>query len=368
MSKPFTFGIGKPKPKTPGPTKFSLGSAAPRQKASARSRLDDSDHEDEDEPKHESVTAFSADGAVLSKPSAHRQERIIQNAGNGDWRKRGKTKTATAPNGDAVVVVERNEVSTASGLQPAASDTKQDQVAAAEQVDKPQKEPTEDEEALAALLDGGSSRAKSKAVIVQKGNSTLGPRDEIADFRADVASRPDSSTLQDYAAMPVEEFGMAMLRGMGKKRRANGEVIDLNGGSSNSSKNEAKPRKHDGFLGIGAKPAPGSDIELGAWGKADMRKNHKGDGFFIPLMRVNEKTGEKLTEEELQRRIKEQKSAQPEEDSRADRQRKKGSSDEDDETHDRSKHDSRRRDRHDRRDRHHDSSADRERERHKKYR
>ncbi|RMZ80687.1 hypothetical protein DV738_g2702, partial [Chaetothyriales sp. CBS 135597] len=358
MSKPFAFGIGKPKTKTVVPTKFSLGSTALRQKPSgARSTLDDSDHEDEDEPKHEAVTGFSADGAVLSKPAAQKQERVIQNAGNGDWRNRGKTKTGIAPNGDAVIVVERNEVSTASGLQLASSDNKQDLVPAAEQLDKPQKEPTEDDEALAALLDGGSSRAKSKAVIVQKGNSALGPRDEIADFRADVASRPDSSTLQDYAAMPVEEFGMAMLRGMGKKRRANGEVIDLNG-SSSSSKNEPKSRKHDGFLGIGAKPAPGSDIELGAWGKADMRKNNKGDGFFIPLMRVNEKTGEKITEEELQRRIKDQKSGRPEEDSRADRRRRKhGSSDEDDEAHDRSKHDSRRRDGHDRRDRRHDSSS-----------
>ncbi|RMZ87772.1 hypothetical protein DV736_g4998, partial [Chaetothyriales sp. CBS 134916] len=340
MSKPFAFGIGKSKPKASGRTKFALGSAAARQAlGGARSGLDDSDHEDDgDEPKHESVTGFSADGAVLSKPALQRQERVIQNAGNSDWRKRGKAATAAvAQNGGDVVVVERDEVSTASGLQFAVSESKQGVVAngsghkAAEQLDKPQEEGTqegtkegaeehtqegaeertqeraEDEAALAALLDHGSGRPKRNAVIVQKANAALRPHDETADFRADVASRPDSSTLQDYAAMPVEEFGLAMLRGMGKKRRANGE------------------------------PAPGSHVELGAWGKADMRKNDRGEGFFIPLMRVNEKTGERLTEDELQQRVRDQKSGRGEEDWRDGRDRRLGRRDDadDDKSRDR---------------------------------
>ena len=95
---------------------------------------------------------------------------------------------------------------------------------------------------------------------------------------------------------------MAMLRGMGKKRRANGEVIQL---ESETKPKEEKKVKRQEFLGIGAKSAPALDgVELGAWGKADMRKNQKGAGFFTPLMVRDAKTGETITEEELERRKK----------------------------------------------------------------
>jgi G patch domain/KOW motif-containing protein len=43
--------------------------------------------------------------------------------------------------------------------------------------------------------------------------------DEIEDeeqrFKADVASRPDEASLEDYEKIPVEAFGKALLRGMG---------------------------------------------------------------------------------------------------------------------------------------------------------
>ncbi|RMZ77120.1 hypothetical protein DV737_g4569, partial [Chaetothyriales sp. CBS 132003] len=345
MSKPFAFGIGKPKPKAAGPAKFSLGPAAARHKrAGAAPTLDDSDVEDggDDEPRHESVTGFSADGAVLSKPALQRQERV--STASGLQFAVPQSKQDAAANASGHIAAERDG--------PGEEDTAEQQDRpgkkdAAAQQDRPGKKDTVEEAALAALLDDASGRPKSNAVIVQKANAALRPHDETADFRADVASRPDSSTLQDYAAMPVEEFGMAMLRGMGKKRRANGE------------------------------PAPGSDVELGAWGKADMRKNDKGAGFFIPLMRVNEKTGERLTEEELQQRLKGEKltddgqqqqrlrdgkSGRGERDWRDGRDRKLGSRDDD-----RSRQDDRRQDRHsdrrhsDRRhsDRRHESSAQR---------
>ena len=38
---------------------------------------------------------------------------------------------------------------------------------------------------------------------------------ETEAFKKDVAGLPDISTLEEYAAMPVESFGEAMLRGMG---------------------------------------------------------------------------------------------------------------------------------------------------------
>ena len=319
MSKPITFGFGKPKGAVP--PKPSGGLPAPKTKPAIglKSTLrNDSDNEDEEEPRHESVTGFSSSGAILNRPVQEKSQRVINNAGNGDWRKRGKNllpaDVQAAQNGD-VVIIEKDEVSKASGLQFAEAEREsraRSPPRARREVQGPGRkvqEMTEDELALQALV--GADRPKSNAVIMQIGNARLKAQDETADFRSDVLTRPDSSTLEDYAAMPVEEFGMAMLRGMGQKRRANGEIIDLN--EEKKGDNPKKVRKQEGFLGIGAKAAPGAEIELGAWGKADMRKNNKGEGFFTPLMRENRTTGERITEEEFQQRLRVSKGKKPDE-------------------------------------------------------
>ncbi|KEF62180.1 uncharacterized protein A1O9_00152 [Exophiala aquamarina CBS 119918] len=328
MSKPISFGFGKPKSST-----FAQKIPTPARRPAASHRSSkatlghDSDQEDEKEPRHESVTGFSSSGAILSKPLQEPKERVIENVGNGDWRKRGRKNLlpsevqAQQENGSALRV-ETVEVSKASGLQFAPETAEEEtngynDQSHRDEAQSPPRKLTADEEALNALLDDGSGKLKSTAVIIQQGNTRLSSRDETEEFRDDVASRPESSTLEDYAAMPVEEFGMAMLRGMGKKRRANGEVIDLNPKAEDSR----KARKQEGFLGIGAKAAPGTGVELGAWGKADMRKNNKGEGFFTPLMRENKATGERITEVELQKKIKESKGDMKEEDWRERRDR-----------------------------------------------
>ncbi|KAH0842377.1 Pre-mRNA-splicing factor spp2 [Fonsecaea pedrosoi] len=324
--KPISFGLGKPKGAAPAQ---SAGTTSRKTHTPSSSRLSrtalrhDSDNEDEEEPRHESVSGFSSSGAILSQPLQDSQEKVIPNAGNADWRRQGRKNLLPAEvqaqqqNGNGVVVVERDEVSKASGLQFAEKDeeerehqTNGSQQSQEEQPATQPKQLTADEEALQALLDDGSGKPRSNAVITIQGNRQLSPQDETQDFREDVASRPDSSTLEEYAAMPVEEFGMAMLRGMGQKRRANGEIIDL---APKNDDNPRKLRKQEGFLGIGAKAAPGSDIELGAWGKADMRKNTKGQGFFTPLMRENKATGERISEDEFQKRLKESSNAKQEE-------------------------------------------------------
>ncbi|KAL6250601.1 DNA primase large subunit Spp2 [Rhinocladiella similis] len=332
MSKPISFGFGKQKPSAP-----AKGPSIPARRPAAsggrpkHALHHDSDNDDEEEPRHESVTGFSSSGAILSQPEQEAKELVIKNQGNADWRRKGRKNLLPAEvqaqlmNGN-VVMVEKDEISTASGLQfVEKQDTPEEQSAdavhpATTQPIESQEEPkqlTADEEALQALLDDGSGKPKSNAVITQQGNMHTF-RDETQDYREDVASRPDSSTLEEYAAMPVEEFGMAMLRGMGQKRRANGEIISLD----RKDDNPRKLRKQEGFLGIGAKVAPGTNgIELGAWGKADMRKNNKGEGFFTPLMRENKATGERISEDELQKRLKESKGNEREEDWRQRRDR-----------------------------------------------
>jgi len=39
--------------------------------------------------------------------------------------------------------------------------------------------------------------------------------DEAAKFKFDLERRPESATVQEYEAVPVDQFGEALLRGMG---------------------------------------------------------------------------------------------------------------------------------------------------------
>jgi hypothetical protein len=48
---------------------------------------------------------------------------------------------------------------------------------------------------------------------------------ETLSFRDDVENRPDETTMEDYEKIPVDEFGAALLRGLGWKE---GEGIGRN--------------------------------------------------------------------------------------------------------------------------------------------
>lgn len=153
--------------------------------------------------------------------------------------------------------------------------------------------------------------------------------DEISSFRTDVASRPDSATLDAYNAIPVEEFGAALLRGMGWK---DGQPIGRAqyGTSATADRDRANkpriPERRPGFLGIGAKDTSGgkgAEVELGAWGKSAMRKasrkqengkDSNTEGVYMPVMVRNKNTGEYMTEEELGALQKEAKSKSAKED------------------------------------------------------
>ncbi|KAL2366775.1 hypothetical protein RJZ56_000360 [Blastomyces dermatitidis] len=191
----------------------------------------------------------------------------------------------------------------------------------------PQKPLTQDEIAMQALIreskgDGGEPTRRSDLVISGKRKVRDGDEyegyggeeerfDETKSFRADVASRPEPASLAAYSAIPVEEFGAALLRGMGWK---DGEPIGR-GKYGNTNARATKPRiteRRPGYLGIGAKELPGNDksgsgseVELGAWGKSAMMKAKKpGEGLYTPVLMRNKKTGEMITQEEFNRLVK----------------------------------------------------------------
>lgn len=164
---------------------------------------------------------------------------------------------------------------------------------------------TVDEEALEALMGNGSKTSTLVLPVIpandadnntQNGSFTRLGASEDDSFRSDVASRPDSASLDDYAAVPIEEFGAALLRGMGWKE---GDVV---GKRKNQISVARIVERRPALLGIGAKEVPGGvGEEFGAWGKAARGAGgkRKVEKSYNPVLLRNFKTGEMLTEEEL---------------------------------------------------------------------
>ena len=162
-------------------------------------------------------------------------------------------------------------------------------------IEKKRKIMTADEEALEALLDG---KKKSELVLpaIRNEDETearfVSRATEVDAFKSDIASRPESASIEDYTAVPIEEFGAALLRGMGWKE---GDIV------GKRKDQTSKPRvveRRPALLGIGAKEVPEGLEELGAWGKGAKKKNMYTKGL-APVLLKNSKTGEMLTEEEL---------------------------------------------------------------------
>lgn len=297
----------------------------------------DSDGEDDQPPAAEEVTAFDRDagGAI----SAHKRETtgkqplIINVESKNNWQDRARQrrknllppevqaqraqgeKGATDKKGTAVEVegpsmkygltyAQKSENVSSGLVEPETNHTLEQDTPLNEAQAKP---PNQDDAALQALLNeskGENGTKRSDLVIESQDKRDLDEEvdpgfDETRDFRADVASRPEPASLSDYNAIPVEEFGAALLRGMGWKE---GEPVGR-GNYSASTATARVPERRPGYLGIGAKDVGKSgaaEAELGAWGKGDMKKSKKpGDGLYTPVLMKNKVTGEMITEDDF---------------------------------------------------------------------
>lgn len=325
--KPFSISLSTSKSRpAPSATSKPLNS-----KKRPHSSLADSESDNEDKSRRpQLVSAFdhSAGGAIgvngVEKPKA---PLVIHGPGNRDWRdeaRRKKSKNilpaevqaarsgAVANGGEK----ERDEVLKEGGLTFVKREVtggegdvqmeEGDCLVSAQMDAKPR---SADEEAMVALLGGGDK--KSTLVLpaigsnggiddLRTGKDTF-PTNEDDVFRNDVASRPDMASLDAYAAVPVEEFGAALLRGMGWKE---GDAVGRR--KEQITKPKAIERR-PALLGIGAKEAPsGVGDELGAWGKVAKGKR-KVDKTYNPVLLRNSVTGEMLTEEELAEKKEKQK-------------------------------------------------------------
>ena len=284
----------------------------------------DSDPEDCSHARPQAVSFFdhTAGGAIginNSDKKAVKAPLVIPKQRNRNWReegarRRGKNllpaEVQALMNGEVKEVRVRGEDRAASayGLTFVSREDTEDKVdvfmvdsaASTEVTGQTKREKTADEEAMEALLEG---KSKSDLVlpalqaVTDEGWQDERSTNEDDQFRLDVASRPDSASLEAYTAVPVEEFGAGLLRGMGWKE---GDVIGKR--KDLVSKAIVKERR-PALLGVGAK---GAGVEVEAWnsGKGKKRVDIK---TYNPVMLKNMKTGEMLTEEELKMKIEEQK-------------------------------------------------------------
>ncbi len=321
LTKPFSIALPSSKPK-------QLLQTARKQLNSKKrpySSLADSDSDDEiinQEPQLVSSFDNSAGGAITingdGKPKALL---VIQGQRNRDWReearkKRGKNLLPAELQGirSGQVPLEKTVTEKQNALQEfglvsittEAKDMDGDLVMPeasiarnVSQVEAPLPK-TGDEEALDALLGQGlkasnlilpAMAANDEEAIMQNRRSGT---NEDGSFRSDVASRPDSASLDEYAAVPIEEFGAALLRGMGWKE---GDAV----GKRKHQKVKARVvERRPALLGIGAKEVAGGVEELGAWGKTTTKGKRKVEKSYTPVLLRNTRTGEILTEEELE--------------------------------------------------------------------
>jgi hypothetical protein len=284
----------------------------------------DSDHE-EDTTEPQLVSAFDHSGAIISNgsPKTNTSLLVIQAEKNKDWREESRKRSRknllpaevqaaqSLRTSDVVIPpIERNEVSKVSGIQfvhrDHDGDTTMARLEAAQRNPEQAVQPTKtvDEEALEALLGGEKKSTLHIPALPADDQYGYDPSDpansdyanEDDRFKADVASRPDVASLEDYTATPVEDFGAALLRGMGWK---DGEAVGKRRAGAPAPKNPVLKERRPNLLGIGAKEVPGGvGDEFGAWGKVANGKR-KTDLTYSPVLLKNTVTGELLTEEEL---------------------------------------------------------------------
>ncbi|KAL4724952.1 hypothetical protein ACLX1H_008399 [Fusarium chlamydosporum] len=233
---------------------------------------DSEDDQDDHRGRHEKITGFGAEGAETERKvkdaRTEKKDYVIARQANRDWRsearaqRKGKNllpEEARAQQDGATVETEPADQD--KGLkwgltikEKTEDDDKNDESEhsdekASKQDDDPNPPPkrSADDEAIDALL--GKKEEEEKIIH---------PTEEDA-YRRDIQEAGEASTLDDYEAMPVEEFGAALLRGMGWDGKPRGAVKEV----------KRRPNR----LGLGAKELKGEE-DLGGWNQ-NGKKNRR---------------------------------------------------------------------------------------------
>ncbi|KAI9284720.1 DExH-box splicing factor binding site-domain-containing protein [Umbelopsis sp. AD052] len=246
-----------------GGQRTSTPKFVPKQKANVSKRINFGDDDDmDDEPKAEAVTGFEDNKIQHLHEKVKQKEIVIPSQPNKDFRKEAVTKRS--------IYIPESGLNGGKNAGPSQPEVLGQQVAQyGLQVTKKTKEtvtvedngnsemqieesttstvtaPTLEEAALAALVREANSDDEEEPA------SNLVIPSELDVFRNDVQNRPEETSLEEYDQVPVEQFGAALLRGMGWK-----EGQALGGGKTGASEPLAAKNfvRRDALLGLGAKP------------------------------------------------------------------------------------------------------------------
>jgi hypothetical protein len=145
------------------------------------------------------------------------------------------------------------------------------------EMEKPEEElkqeETEDQKALRALLSGTDVDAGGSFVDIIK------PVTEDEAYKQDVEELPDEATLDDYARVPVAQFGAALLRGMGWEE---GSAATRKHGK-NGMVEPWVPTARPALLGIGAKERKVPDD--GRSKKEKFEKTKRPERRYVPVIK-----------------------------------------------------------------------------------
>ncbi|KAF4451964.1 pre-mRNA-splicing factor SPP2 [Fusarium austroafricanum] len=234
---------------------------------------DSENDEDNHQGQHEKITGLGVDGAEterkINDPRTEKKDYVIARQPNRDWRSEAKAQRKGRNLFPGEATAQRNGGTTAEtepadqdkglkwGLtikEKTGDDIKNEDSVPNEEIvpndDDDKKSPlkrTADEEAIDALL--GNKEEVEKIIH---------PTEEDA-YRRDIQEAGQASTFDDYEAMPVEEFGAALLRGMGWDGKPRGTVKEV--------------KRRPNQLGLGAKELKGEE-DLGGWNQ-NGKKNRR---------------------------------------------------------------------------------------------
>ncbi|KAF2842934.1 hypothetical protein M501DRAFT_926393 [Patellaria atrata CBS 101060] len=271
------------------------------------SKLQDSD-DDDAVPTTQEVSHFdqAAGGAITSNAEKKKHAPlVIPKQANRDWqeehrRKRQRTPPTTGPNPNDSVGLDADngiDILVASkqyGLTYVTHKAPEDDSEAViptsnipTEVQEAIKVKTDDERALEALI-GDNSESNLVVTVVDEEQDAL---------LRDLDGAPENPTLDNYAAVPVEEFGAALLRGMGWKE---GEAVGRRRGQPSAKLRV--PERRPALLGLGAKEDTTIAVQTRPGAKPG-KNTKKVDQAYNPIVLRNVKTGEQLTEEELNAKV-----------------------------------------------------------------
>ncbi|KAJ3477494.1 hypothetical protein NLI96_g10427 [Meripilus lineatus] len=289
-----------------------LGRSSPKPSARTYHERDSSD-EDDGEGEDELVTGFDQFGVQrLHEKKEPQGPLVIPALKNRDWRELAKKRkmlyvppsaaAATGADGSVGGLGTRDSINSGpqlSGLQ-LFSTKKSDSADEGEKMDvegtstpatpaeetvKGEEEETEDQRALRAILSGADGTSSDTNATIAIISSQVTEEDA---FNQDITALPEPSTLADYENMPVEQFGAALLRGMGwEEGKAASKRKDKNG-KTKGMVEPWLPQARPALLGIGAKEM--EQFDDGSKGGKGGKKRQ--DKRYVPLLKVERKRDE----------------------------------------------------------------------------